>query len=257
MSGRSQPLTARLARFAALAGVCAFLPAVALAAEPGTTPLEQAAGAAASEVAGKPVLVRCHDAASWAATTTARGIPSDTEAFVVFGGTVAEVSPRTCAALDDVWIASPPACLRYAPYTVTVRRMEWVSVKRRVRVRVAGNLVWRVRTVRVRQLVTRKVTRERSEPAHCLTQSDHAEALWTLAHEAWHLAGVRDEATAECYGLQRVAQIGTHLGASSPTALASLAWDRYQRNRPGTALWSAECRPGGSLDLTPAEPSWP
>lgn len=258
-SRRSRALSARLARFAAVAGVCALLPSLALAAEPGSTPLERAASTAASEIAGKPVQVRCHDAASWAAITTERRVdPQAVGGFAQVGGTVAELAPHVCAALDDLWTGSPPACKLYVPYTVTVRRAEWVSVKRRVRVRVGGKLVWRMRTVRVRQVVPRKVQRERYDPAPCQSVSDHAIAIKALAHEAWHLAGYRDEAVADCYALQRVAAVASSLGAPDAPALVARALLLYRgRATTAPAYYSPECRAGGALDLSPADSAWP
>lgn len=244
---------------AVLALVAATVAAPASADQlPGDSPLEQAAAAAVADIAGKSVTVRCHDDASWAAFAAERGFPVEAEGFAVFGGDVAELAPRTCAALDDLWAGSPPACTRYVPYTVTVRRAEWVKVKRRVRVRVAGRLVWRLRTVRVRRVVVRKVERGRAEPANCYSHNEWRAAVLTLAHEAVHLAGIRDEATAECWAIQRTATVAERLGvaAADSTALAVLAWARYPL-WAGTALWSADCRPDGALDLTPGDGLWP
>lgn len=250
-AGRSGVLAVAAAGFA-------FLVPLAVAAEPGTSPLEQASGAAVSDVAGKPVQVRCHDQASWAASTSERGVPVETQGYAIYGGSIAELSPVTCAALDDLWTGSPPACTRWVPYTATVRQAEWVKVKRRVRVRVAGKLVWRMRTVRVRKLVSRKVERERTEPASCYSRNEWREAVLTLAHEGVHLTGIRDEATAECWAIQRTATVAERLGvpAADATALAVLAWAHYPL-WAGTALWSAECRDGGALDLAPGDGIWP
>lgn len=246
--------TGRCARLAAVAGVFASLAPLALAAEPGTSPLEQAAGVAASEVAGKPVVVRCHDEASWAAA----GRAPESVAFAEFGGTIAELSPAVCAVLDDVWSVSPTACSQVVAYTETVRRLEWVKVRKRIRVRVDGKLVWRTRLVRERRMVTRQVERERMEPVNCASVADRRFAVLALTHEAWHLAGVRDEAAAECYGVQRVALVALRLGltASDAETLAALAWARYPA-RAGTPYWSAECRAGGLLDLSPGDGRFP
>ena len=230
----------------------------AWAGEPGTTQLEQAAGAAASEVAGKSVLVRCHDAASWSAITSERGVDPLADGFAQVAAGIAELAPRICTALDDIWPGTASACTRVVAYTETVRQMEWVNAKRRVRVRVAGKLVWRWRTVRVRRVIARTIERERVDPADCLPRSEHAIALRTLAHEAWHLAGVREEAIAECYGLQRVGGAAQRLGVSAEDArrIALAAWERYPL-RVGTAYHSPDCRRDGPLDLTPGDGRWP
>jgi hypothetical protein len=47
-----------------------------------------------------------------------------------------------------------------------------------------------------------------------------ARALHVLAHESSHLAGIRDEAAADCYGLQRTAFVAESLGADPEKAAA-------------------------------------
>jgi hypothetical protein len=83
-------------------------------------------------------------------------------------------------------------------------------------------------------------------------------ALETLAHESWHLAGHVDEATAECYALQRIAFVATALGAplEQGDALARTAFTVLYPHMP-QAYRSAECRDGGSLDLSPESPVFP
>ena len=51
-----------------------------------------------------------------------------------------------------------------------------------------------------------------------VTSSQTARALAVLAHEAWHLRGVSDEGTTECYALQSGVEIGQRLGLSDGTA---------------------------------------
>lgn len=70
-----------------------------------------------------------------------------------------------------------------------------------------------------------------------------------LAHEAEHLAGRRNEAVAECYGLQDVAGVARRLGAppGAAYALARLAYERQYPAMPD-AYRSEACHPGGQLD---------
>ena len=84
-----------------------------------------------------------------------------------------------------------------------------------------------------------------------------ADAVRILAHESQHAAGVSDEAIAECYGLQHVAEVAIDLGASSPDAagLARTAWAAYPLEP--SDYRSADCRDGGPLDLRPDDPHWP
>ena len=48
--------------------------------------------------------------------------------------------------------------------------------------------------------------------------SQTARSLAVLAHEAWHLRGVRDEGTTECYAFQSGVELGRRLGLSEGTA---------------------------------------
>ena len=82
-------------------------------------------------------------------------------------------------------------------------------------------------------------------------------ALHVLVHESWHLAGIQDEAKADCYAFQRVEFAALELGAA-PTdaeALANRAYVDRQETAPADYR-SYECRDGGTLDLSPS-PDWP
>jgi len=190
----------------------------------------------------------------------------------------AEVKPTMCSAT------------RIDAYPVRVR--ERYRAWRRVQVRRSGHLkvirrqVWRTR------YVTRERRRETSlPPVPCyqpLTPSDvildrpvsdywaYVGSIWTLAHESIHLADLvsgasvdrveeQIEARADCYGLQRLAEVATRLGADQGGAvqLALYAWEVLYPRRTdlvsprGEHYWSSECRPGGNLDLNPATPAWP
>jgi hypothetical protein len=89
-----------------------------------------------------------------------------------------------------------------------------------------------------------------------------AMALETISHESYHLLGYRNEATAECYGLQSLWYSAVRLGASLQLGetLASLYANEMYPSRRTSAhpeYWSAECRDGGKLDLRPASHAWP
>ena len=87
-----------------------------------------------------------------------------------------------------------------------------------------------------------------------VTSSQTARALAVLAHEAWHLRGVRDEGTTECYALQSGVEIGVRLGLSEETARQMMRQQLTEnRLRSGASfeyLVPAECRDGGRLDLS-------
>ena len=85
-----------------------------------------------------------------------------------------------------------------------------------------------------------------------------ARALHVLAHESFHLAGVRDEAEADCFASQRVAFAARELGADSLDAqrLASMA--RADRAVTAPAEYRTPyCFDNGPLDLDPASGVWP
>ena len=87
---------------------------------------------------------------------------------------------------------------------------------------------------------------------------DTVEAVHTLAHEAVHLAGVRNEAEAECYGLQTIDLVAVRLGADRRTAraLADYALARLYPSLP-PHYRTDECRDGGPLDLVPGSAVFP
>jgi hypothetical protein len=82
-------------------------------------------------------------------------------------------------------------------------------------------------------------------------------AVHVLTHEAMHMAGITDEARAECLAMQRDAKTARLLGAS-PQQAAKLA-RRYWREfypRMNDDYRSAECRPGGQLDQASPDAPW-
>jgi len=87
---------------------------------------------------------------------------------------------------------------------------------------------------------------------------DLAWAASALAHESYHLRGVRNEAAAECYGLQSTAFAAERLHAP-PWYAEQLATYTFWNVRPPLdyGYFSPECRDGGTLDLRPAVSTWP
>jgi hypothetical protein len=85
-----------------------------------------------------------------------------------------------------------------------------------------------------------------------------ARALHVLAHESSHLAGVRNEAAADCYGLQRTEFVAESLGADAAVArrLAVIAVEERHVTAPDDYR-SPECRNGGAFDLDPGSDVWP
>ena len=82
-------------------------------------------------------------------------------------------------------------------------------------------------------------------------------AVHVLTHEAMHMSGITDEARAECSAVQNDAWTARLLGAS-PEAAAVLArhyWRVVYPRMPEQYV-SADCRPGGDLDLRSADAPW-
>ncbi|MGV8847389.1 hypothetical protein [Tessaracoccus sp.] len=83
-------------------------------------------------------------------------------------------------------------------------------------------------------------------------------AVHTVTHEAAHLAGIRDEAGAECAAIQRDAAVMVALGATrTESARAVGEYLTVVYPRLPDAYRSGECVAGGSMDLSPANGSWP
>jgi hypothetical protein len=86
-------------------------------------------------------------------------------------------------------------------------------------------------------------------------------ALAVLAHEAWHLRGVSDEGTSECYALQSAVESGQRLGLSADTARRLAGQQLRENARLGRASPAyrvpPDCRDGGRLDLKPNVAEFP
>ena len=82
-------------------------------------------------------------------------------------------------------------------------------------------------------------------------------AVLVLAHEAYHTAGVTNEATTNCYAVQAMAFVAARLGVPEEEALliarAMAALAPLQRGDYATP----ECRAGARLDLHPETPAFP
>jgi hypothetical protein len=81
---------------------------------------------------------------------------------------------------------------------------------------------------------------------------------WSLGLFAHETGPKERSADAECHAMQHIARTGEAFGLPPATAarMSRLFWtDIYPRE--AAKYRSAECRPGGRLDLHPADPSWP
>ena len=93
------------------------------------------------------------------------------------------------------------------------------------------------------------------------TSSQTARAIAVLAHEAWHLRGVRDEGMTECYALQSGVGLGRRLGLSEGTARQMMRQQLVENRLRGAGsfeyLVPSDCRDGGRLDLKPKDARFP
>jgi hypothetical protein len=94
-----------------------------------------------------------------------------------------------------------------------------------------------------------------------IKSSRTARALAVLAHESWHLRGIRDEGTTECYALQSGVDVGRSLGLSARTARQMMRQQLTENVLHGRGsvdyLVPADCKDGGSLDLDPRSSRFP
>jgi len=86
---------------------------------------------------------------------------------------------------------------------------------------------------------------------------DSVVALKVLAHESFHVRGIKVEVVAECYAMQAVARVARALGGSEPYAheLAGAVYGLTYADMP-PLYPSPDCRPGGPLDQHPGG-GWP
>ena len=164
------------------------------------------------------------DEAGWAALAASEGWnPAEVWGGVIPGSNLAELSPRACGALA-AYVAAPPATTCTETTTKTVTRRVWKRVK------VRGK--WTRKRVAVRVKVSTKSV------VGCPT-GDSLSAFWTLAHESFHVGGIRDEPTADCYAIQAVELVALRLGSHPLNARrmgeAAFAYSYPCSRAPGTS----------------------
>lgn len=85
--------------------------------------------------------------------------------------------------------------------------------------------------------------------------SQTARAIAVLAHEAWHLRGVRNEGRTECFALQSGVRVGRRLGLDEGTARRMMRSQLVANQLHGAAtaeyVVPAGCVNRGPLDLSP------
>ncbi len=216
------------------------------------TPLERYGAELASIVAGRPVRVICTGSAAWAQLAVRQGFdPVAVWGFVVFANDPAaeaarppdemHLSEAACWYLDAYWRA--PAAEKGKRCRLSTRitfQERTIRVGERRRVKIAGR--WTIRWV----YVTRTVQVPVSVPRFgtCPDYRDRVFALQTISHESQHLRGIRDEATAECDGMQRLPWFAERFGATEEQArqmAGDYFRDVYEVERPGTPYFLPAC----------------
>jgi hypothetical protein len=85
-----------------------------------------------------------------------------------------------------------------------------------------------------------------------------ARSVGSLAHEAAHVSGIRDEAKADCYGLQWIVRAARMLGRTRAEGVyLATIYLKHWRPWLRPPYVSRECRSGGKLDLHPQSSRWP
>ncbi len=243
----------------------------------------------ASQIAKKDVTIRCEGATDWRKLVTERGGDPDSE----LGYVGVDFSRRTgeLRSLSNfAELTGETVCLPLKRFAVAATKPTKCVVTRLKKSTVYVQKVVQGASKRVPTIVMTKV---KSPPSRCYLGNkliarampdaywdaywNYSNAILTLAHEAIHLGGVvgvrfgngvvggdRDsEAKANCYGMQWMSFVAQQLGAApdDAQAIAVFYWDIIYPGYKTSAYnnyWSADCRPGGSLDIRPAgKTAWP
>jgi hypothetical protein len=201
------------------------------------SPFEQRESAIATELSGRQATAYCNSAGQWANLGVAWGFPDDRVAAFVPGtedemSDFIEISPTTCY-LGDRFLSNP---------------------------RRDGQKRCQVGTVKRRAARRRAVPHRVPVYGLCSSYPATIDSIETLAHEPMHVAGVRNEAAAECFALQLTTVVANRLGAE--VAFSYEIGKDYlpyyaaeQQENP--AYWSADCHDGGPLDIWPDAEGWP
>jgi hypothetical protein len=208
---------------------------------------ETHASSIATSLAGRPVSIDCVDTDEWRSLSAHYGFDRsltwaltplvDGDSGLVVHARSASFSPRTCR-LAAAFRANPrERGTRVCRHGTTTVRLTVPGVGGR-----------RPRTARARVPLL----------GECDGWAAKLLAVHVLGHESMHLAGVVDEAEAECLATQLGAFVASSLGASTGFArsLAGEYWAYYYRSQDRRYL-SSECRDGGVLDLFPRRRGWP
>jgi hypothetical protein len=205
------------------------------------TPFEYLASAQASAIAGRPVEVYCNGANDWGQLgAQQRFDPVTVWGFVLFNW------DRTAQAYRpvDYMQLSEAACWYLDEYWRAPRGEKGKRCR-------TGTLVTFAKSTK-RVKVTHRVRVPVSVPQYgqCPGYRNRVFALQTISHESQHLAGIQDEARAECNGIQNVGWFAQRFGATYEQGrqmATDYFHDFYLLKRPGTPYYLPTCPdPAGS-----------
>jgi hypothetical protein len=183
--------------------------------------MEHRLAAVATELAGRPVHVRCQGFFAELVDVYDR-----TGEVGIANGRLSDtthLSRSTCSSLNAFQSASSH------PRLDCVRSIDWVRID-------AGTILESPCARRVQSTVN---------------------AITTLAHESMHLRGWLTEATAQCYAVQEVAWTVVRLGGTADEGAAVARLALAEQPAMPSDYRSSECRAGGALDLHPETPEFP
>ena len=221
--------------------------------------LEVLAGQITSTIAGHTVSVRCEGATDWQTLALQRRFDPNLELGYVSFTPVPGGSPVIS---DFTELAGQTVCLPLKNFAVATTKPTKCSPPS-PKTRLAGK---------------KKVATPVASPVPCYlgnlrsatkmpasywdAYGAYAQAIETLGHEATHLSGITNESVAECSGMQWMQRVAEALGDTPDDAesIAQFFWDNIYpfEKTDAPAYWSADCKPGGALDVRPAgKTSWP
>jgi hypothetical protein len=220
--------------------------------------LEVFAGQLATHIAGLPVSIRCEGDTDWATLAQQRHFNPLLElGYVQIFNTGGQPTLSTAAELAGGTVCLPLknfATASAKPTKCTPPPSPAPAKKKAKKVKVSAAPV-------SCYLGDRKIVSYMTKD-YWIAYDDYAQAIETLGHEAVHMSGVFTESVAECSGMQWMPWVAEQLGdtPADAEAVAKYFWDViYASKKLGApAYWSAECRPGGALDIRPAgKTDWP
>jgi hypothetical protein len=212
-----------------------------------TASVEAAASRIATALSGHRVSIDCLDAVAWRALGVRYGFdPANTWALTpmypdqsgaAVPGRGARFSPRTCALVGAFLTRPTELGTRICRHGTTAR---WVMR--------AGEAGKPARKVKVRVALL----------GECDRWGAILMAVHVLTHESMHLAGVVDEAEADCLAVQSDAWVAGALGADAQfaRAFAREYWISYYPSQE-PRYRSPDCRDGRRLDLFAGRRGWP